>query len=70
LTLKEVEKGKIDLQSPVRKYLSDLPQADTVTVHHLLNFSAGITDIEQTLDFKPGSDFSSMVIQLILCLGK
>lgn len=59
LTLKEVEKGKIDLQSPVRKYLPDLPQnwADTVTVHHLLNFSAGITDIDKPLIFKPGSDF-------------
>lgn len=59
LILKEVEKGKIDLQSPVRKYLPDLPQtwADTVTVHHLLNFSAGITDIDKPLIFKPGSDF-------------
>lgn len=59
LTLKEVEKGKIDLQSPVRKYLPDLPQnwTDTVTVHHLLNFSAGITDIDKPLIFKPGSDF-------------
>lgn len=59
LTLKEVEKGNIDLQSPVRKYLPDLPQgwADTVTVHHLLNFSAGITDIDKPLIFKPGSDF-------------
>ncbi len=59
LILKEVEKGKIDLQSPIRKYLPDLLQswADTVTVHHLLNFSAGITDIDKPLIFKPGSDF-------------
>lgn len=59
LILKEVEKGKIDLQSRVRKYLPDLPQtwADTVTVHHLLNFSAGITDIDKPLLFNPGSDF-------------
>ncbi len=59
LILKEVEKGKIDLQSTVRKYLPDLPQswADTVTVHHLLNFSAGITDIDKPLIFKSGSDF-------------
>lgn len=59
LILKEVEKGKIDLQSPVRKYLPDLKQtwADTVTVHQLLNFSAGITDIDQPLIFKPGTDF-------------
>lgn len=59
LTLKEVEKGKIDLHTPVKKYLPNLPQswADTVTVHHLLNFSAGITHIDKPLLFKPGSDF-------------
>lgn len=59
LILKEVEKGTIDLQSPVRKYLPELKQswADTVTVHQLLNFSAGITEIDQPLIFKPGTDF-------------
>lgn len=59
LTLKEVEKGRIDLQSPVGKYLPNLTQswADTVTVHQLLNFSAGINDIDKPLIFKPGSDF-------------
>ena len=59
LILKEVEKGKIDLQSPVRKYLPDLPQswADSVTVHQLLNFSAGITDIDKPLIFTPGTNF-------------
>ncbi|SDG67026.1 serine hydrolase domain-containing protein [Janthinobacterium sp. YR213] len=59
LILREVEKGKIDLHSPVRRYLPDLPQAwaDQVTVHQLLNFSAGITEIDQPLSFKPGTDF-------------
>lgn len=59
LILKEVEKGKIDLQSPIRKYLPALQQswADTVTVHQLLNFSSGITDINKPLIFKPGTSF-------------
>jgi D-alanyl-D-alanine carboxypeptidase len=59
LVLREVEKGKINLQSPVRKYLPEIQQtwADTVTVHQLLNFSAGITDIDKPLSFKPGTDF-------------
>jgi D-alanyl-D-alanine carboxypeptidase len=60
LILKEVEKGKIDLQSPIKKYLPNLTQtwADTVTVHQLLNFSAGIQeDLDKPLLFKPGSDF-------------
>jgi D-alanyl-D-alanine carboxypeptidase len=64
LILKEFEKGKIDLQSPVRKYLPDIKQtwADTVTVHQLLNFSAGITDIDKPLLFKPGTGFLYSVI--------
>jgi D-alanyl-D-alanine carboxypeptidase len=59
LILKEVEKGKIDLQSPVRTYLPDLKQtwADTVTVHQLLNFTAGITEIDKPLVFRPGTDY-------------
>lgn len=59
LILKEVEKGKIDLQSPVRKYLPEIQQswADSVTVHQLLNFSAGITEVDKPLNFKPGTQF-------------
>lgn len=59
LILKEVEKGKIDLQSPIRKYLPELQQtwADTVTVHQLLNLSSGVTAIDKPLVFRPGTDF-------------
>lgn len=59
LILKEVEKGKIDLQSPIRKYLPDFKQtwADTVNVHHLLNMSSGIVSIEKPLAFRPGTDY-------------
>lgn len=59
LILREVEKGRIDLQSPVRKYLPDLQQtwADSVTVHQLLNFSAGVSEIDKPLVFKPGTGF-------------
>jgi D-alanyl-D-alanine carboxypeptidase len=60
LILKEVEKGKIDLQSPIKKYLPHLTQtwADTITVHQLLNFSAGIQeDLNKPLLYKPGTDF-------------
>ncbi len=59
LILKEVENGKIDLKSPIRKYLPSLKQnwADTVTVHHLLNMSSGIIAVDQPLIFKPGTDY-------------
>jgi CubicO group peptidase (beta-lactamase class C family) len=64
LILREVEKGKIDLHIPIRKYLPEIQQtwADTVTVHQLLNFSAGVEDIHKPLVFKPGTDFLYSVI--------
>nr|WP_294779414.1 serine hydrolase domain-containing protein [uncultured Flavobacterium sp.] len=59
LVLREVEKGKIDLHTPIKKYLPTLEQtwADTITVHQLLNHSHGITNLQKPLLFKPGTDF-------------
>ena len=59
LLLREVEKGNVDLQSPIKKYLPYLTQtwADTVTVHQLLNHTHGIVDTGKPLVFKAGSDF-------------
>ncbi|WP_228479097.1 serine hydrolase domain-containing protein [Flavobacterium soyangense] len=71
LILKEVEKGKIDLQSPIKKYLPFLRQiwADTVTVHQLLNHTHGIDAIDKPLMFIPGSNFNYGNLSYIL-LGK
>lgn len=59
LLLLEVEKGKVALNDPIKKYLPELTQtwADSVTVHQLLNHSHGIIDLEKPLVFKPGTDF-------------
>ncbi|MGE8378040.1 MAG: serine hydrolase domain-containing protein [Sphingobacterium sp.] len=59
LILKEVEKGNISLDKPIGTYLTDLKQqwADTVTVHQLLNMSAGIVSLDKPLAFKPGTGF-------------
>lgn len=59
LILLEVEKGKIDLQSPIKKYLPELTKtwADSVTVHQLLNHSHGIVDLQKPLAFKSGTEF-------------
>lgn len=59
LILLEVEKGRVDLQSPIKKYLPELTQtwADSVTVHQLLNHSHGIVDLQKPLLFKSGTDF-------------
>ncbi|MCD1117179.1 serine hydrolase domain-containing protein [Chryseobacterium turcicum] len=71
LVLKEVEKGKINLHTPIKKYLPELKQtwADSVTVHQLLNHTHGIIDIEKPLAFKPGTDFKYGNLSNIL-LGK
>lgn len=59
LILKEVEKGTLILDKPIKTYLTDLKQqwSDTVTVHQLLNMSAGIVNLNKPLAFKPGTDF-------------
>jgi len=59
LLLRQVAQGKVDLQSPIKKYLPYLTQswADTVTVHQLLNHTHGIIDMDKPLLFKPGTDF-------------
>lgn len=71
LLLREVEKGNVDLQSPIKNYLPYLTQswADTVTVHQLLNHTHGIIDIEQPLLFKAGTDFKYGNVSNML-LGK
>ncbi|MEG0851333.1 MAG: serine hydrolase domain-containing protein [Flavobacterium sp.] len=62
LVLTEVEKGTIDLQAVVRKYLPDFKYswADSVTVHQLLNNTSGIgsESLDKPLKFSPGSNFS------------
>jgi D-alanyl-D-alanine carboxypeptidase len=62
LVLLEVEKGSINLQTPIRKYLPDLKYswADTVTVHQLLNNTSGLNseNIDKPLKFAPGTAFS------------
>ncbi len=59
LISKEVEKGNISLKMPIKNYLPELSVswADTVTVHQLLNMSAGIEALDKPLLFKPGTSF-------------
>ncbi len=59
LILQAAEQGKLNLHIPIKKYLPSLTQswADTVTIHHLLNHTHGITDINRPAAFKAGSQF-------------
>ena len=69
LILKEVENGKINLYTPIRRYLPEFkqPWADTVTVHQLLNMSSGITALDKPLIFRPGtgSNYSNAAYALL-----
>lgn len=60
LVLKEVEKGHIGIQSPIKTYLPNLKEswADSVTVHHLLNHTSGIVSTDKPLAYKPGTKFN------------
>jgi CubicO group peptidase (beta-lactamase class C family) len=71
LLLREVDKGNIDLQAPIKKYLPYLtqPWADSVTVHQLLNHTHGIVALEKPSLFKAGSNFKYGNFSCVL-LGK
>ncbi|WP_228438612.1 serine hydrolase domain-containing protein [Chryseobacterium pennae] len=68
LILQAAEQGKLDLQTPIKKYLPSLtqPWADTITVHHLLNHTHGITDLDKPTAFKAGSQFKYGNLSYIL----
>ncbi len=60
LVLREYEKGRIGLEDTINRYLTEIsqPWTNEITIHHLLTHTHGITDIEQPLEFKPGSEFN------------
>jgi CubicO group peptidase (beta-lactamase class C family) len=39
------EKGFLDLQDPLSKYIPDYPNGDKITIHHLLSQTSGIPEI-------------------------
>lgn len=61
LVLKEVEKGTLDLNAPISKYLKytdyNKPWTDSVTTHHLLTHTHGISQVKKYLGFVPGTKF-------------
>jgi len=46
------EKGKIQLNDPIGKYLPELNHFGNVTIHHLLNHSSGIPDINRQSGYR------------------
>ncbi|BDD06529.1 serine hydrolase domain-containing protein [Aureibacter tunicatorum] len=59
LVMREFEKGNLVLEDKLGEYLTHLKQdwKDEVSIHHLLAHTHGISDINQPLDFEPGTQF-------------
>lgn len=60
LVLREYDKGRLNLLTPIRYYLPELTQnwADTVNIHHLLTHMHGIVSYEQPTKFTPGTQYA------------
>lgn len=54
LVLQLAEKGQIDLTAPISRYLPDYPNpnADRITIHHLLNHTSGIPGYTELPEFE------------------
>jgi len=52
MVLKLSEEGKLSLDDPLAKHLSDIPNANAITIRELLNHTAGVSDIVH--DIQPG----------------
>lgn len=59
MVLREYEKGNLELDDSIGKYLTQINQPWTkqVTIHHLLTHTHGIVDLNKPLEFKQGSQF-------------
>lgn len=69
LVLQQFEKGNVALHVPIKKYLTQLTQswADTVTIHHLLTHTHGITALDKPTMFPVGTqyDYSQLGFKLL-----
>lgn len=61
------EKGKLDLNDPVGKYLKDIPESwKPVTLFQLMQHSSGIADYREQKDFNVSSDYKpEQLVQLV-----
>ncbi|MCP9766549.1 class A beta-lactamase-related serine hydrolase [Lacihabitans sp. LS3-19] len=71
LILREVDRGRINLDQTIKHYLPNFPQkwTDSVTVHQLLNHTSGIVSFEKPLATVPGTTFKYTDLNYML-LGK
>lgn len=74
LIMQLVESGRLDLHAPIRTYLSeDIPNADRITIHHLLTHTSGLSNYMMHPDYNDRrrklrslSDVMELVIRMPL----
>ena len=54
LVIKLAEKGELSLDAPLKKFLSDFPGAENITIRELLNHTAGVSDQAPPSAIQPG----------------
>lgn len=47
-----MEEGKISLNDPLSKFISDYPRGNEITIHHLLNHTSGIKNYTNLSEFR------------------
>jgi D-alanyl-D-alanine carboxypeptidase len=60
IILREYERGHLNLQDPIGKYLPEFTRVwkDSITIHHLLTHTHGITNLNSRRAFEPGTQFA------------
>jgi CubicO group peptidase (beta-lactamase class C family) len=62
------DRGVLDIDDPVARYLPDLPHAGEITIRHLLTHTSGITSLDDApLEFAPGErmNYSSVGYRIL-----
>lgn len=59
------ERGLLNVSDKLTKYISDYPNGDKITIHHLLTHTSGIPDINQFPDYNDKSKFPQTPASLI-----
>jgi CubicO group peptidase (beta-lactamase class C family) len=60
-----VEQGKLTVQDPISKYISDYPNGDSIFIHHLLTHTSGIKDFTKVPKLKEVSKQDHTPLELI-----
>ncbi len=60
-----MEQGKLSLQDPLSKYISDYPKGDEITIHHLLNHTSGVKSYTNMPSFMNQAPLDKTPMELI-----